>query len=104
MSCEDCNFPYSLCQCPATITLGELAQLRVDLATARRERAAALRAYDEEVTGRREEVTRLFAELGQLRAQLARPVRLFCAFEDCDGEPDSVTGFCETCRAQQVTP
>jgi hypothetical protein len=34
------------------------------------ERTAALRAYDAEVIGRREEVTRLHAELGQLRARI----------------------------------
>ena len=34
MSCSDCSCPYSLCQCPATITVGELAQLRVSLSLA----------------------------------------------------------------------
>lgn len=67
----------------------EYDQLRADLATvkeqcnrqehgfARRENALqtdlakALRAYDDEVTGRREEVTRCHTELGQARASLA---------------------------------
>lgn len=31
MSCDACEFPFSLCQCPVTITLGELATLRVQL-------------------------------------------------------------------------
>jgi hypothetical protein len=34
--------------------------------------AAALRAYDAEVTGRRDEVASLHAELGRVRAELAR--------------------------------
>lgn len=38
----------------------------------RAERNAALRAYDAEVIGRRDEVTALHAELGRLRAELAR--------------------------------
>jgi hypothetical protein len=131
VSCEACSFPYSLCQCPAVITVGELAILRIDLRTAKREviqgkrdLGAALRAYDAVVLSHREEVARLHAELGQLRANLAAtPVRVVtlepdgptqmvggrdlprpastggltrahCAFEDCDQEPDS-TGYCE---------
>jgi hypothetical protein len=38
----------------------------------RAERNAALRAYDAEVIGRREEVTRLLEELGRARAEVAR--------------------------------
>lgn len=85
MSCEDCSFPYSRCQCPAVITVGELATLRVALAEAQKE-LAALKA----------------GGVGSLLVRKAR-APIHCSFEDCDGEPDSVTGFCETHRAQQVT-
>lgn len=47
MSCADCSFPYSLCQCPATITVGELAQLRMSRAPALQ--AATLDKYDPRV-------------------------------------------------------
>jgi HAMP domain-containing protein len=42
------------------------------IARLRAELDAALRAYDAEVIGRRDEVTALQAELGRLRAELAR--------------------------------
>jgi hypothetical protein len=48
----------------------------------RDELGAALRAYDAEVLGRREEVTRLHAELGKLRAELGAVVLA------CDAIPD----------------
>ncbi len=93
MSCEDCSFPYSLCQCPAVITIGELATLRVLLADAQKE-LAALKA----------------GGVGSLLVRKAhRPQPIHCDFDDCDGEPDS-TGLCETHRREfqehsaEVTP
>lgn len=85
MSCSDCCFPYSLCQCPAVITVGELATLRVALIDAQKE-LAALKAA---------------APAGGVGSLLVRKARapIHCDFEDCDGEPDS-TGFCETHRRE----
>ncbi len=83
MSCEDCSFPYSLCQCPATITVGELAQLRVSLAEAQKELAALK-------TG----------GVGSLLVRKARPAPSqprHCFVDDCDQEPDS-SGLCERHR------
>lgn len=111
MSCEACSFPYSLCQCPAVITVGELAILRINLRTAQRQ----VGLLTSELAGARtdaatqfEERMMLMAELEVLRANLAAsPVRVVtltpvhCAVDDCDQEPDS-TGFCE--RHRKATP
>lgn len=82
MSCEACSFPYSLCQCPVTITAGELARLRL----AEKE-LIALKAQP--------------GGVGSLFVRKPGKPRVFCAWEDCDQEPDS-TGFCEGHRQDSL--
>jgi hypothetical protein len=58
----------------------ECDTLESEAASLRAELAKALRAYDDEVTGRREEVTMCHAEMGKLRAEVER-LRREPAFE-----------------------
>lgn len=68
----------SLCPCGRAARKGHacaVTRLRAEL-------REALQSYDDEVTGRREEVTRLQTELGRLRADGSR------ILEACDAIPD----------------
>ena len=92
MSCDACSFPYSLCQCPATTTVGEIARLRCIEAEVMRGDAHERRLQKAVAEGG-DPRTILYAG-----AVAFRRIRDICragkAAEDCDLEPDS-TGFCE---------